>query len=79
MHVMKKKRHKPDHKMGSALSTQVAKPISNLERVTVMGWIGGFGDVFSSEWPIRRKKCDKCGHAHGKERCQTCGCGSSNK
>jgi hypothetical protein len=31
-----------------------------------MGWVGGLGDVFSSEYPLGKKKCKKCGHAHDK-------------
>lgn len=42
-----------------------------------MGYFGGFGDVFSSDYPGGRKRCSKCGHAH-KEKC-TCGCENVEK
>jgi hypothetical protein len=43
-----------------------------------MGWVGGFGDVFSSDYPFGKRKCEKCGHAHGKKKC-SCGCENIEK
>jgi hypothetical protein len=43
-----------------------------------MGYYGGLGDVFSSDYPIGRKKCTKCGHAHNKKKCG-CGCENNEK
>ena len=44
-----------------------------------MGYYGGLGDVFSSDYPIGRKKCKECGHTHGLKKCDVCGCESDKK